>query len=309
MLSLQTFDIVIGMVIVFLTVSLVCSSMNELLSSALALRANTLKDALDSLLGSNLAEKVIAHPAIPAAPESGKNPAYIEPTLFASALLDSVLPPQPAAGAAPGSPEGAPADAAPLSQFAVARTAITAPSPQALLANSPARASLSAFLRTANGNYTSLHQQIAAWFDAYMDRVAGAYKRRSQIVIAVIAICVVAILNVDSFKIYKQLTSQPAVAAALAARTDSMLKSANTTSSTSSLGSAADDLNAKIAALPVPIGWHQDDRANPWWQKVIGLLITAIAASLGAPFWFDALNNLANLRSVGPKPADTSASR
>jgi hypothetical protein len=296
-MSLQTLDIVIGMIIVYLTVSLICSSINELLSATLALRAGTLLNALNSLLGSNLAQQVLNHPAVPAAPNGGtKCPAYIEPTLFASALLDTVIPPQTA-----GTPAASPAPGAPSPQFAAAHAAITAP--DALLAASPARNSLSAFLRTADGDYTALHDQVAAWFDAYMNRVSGAYKRRSQTIIAIIAVCVVSILNVDSYKIYKQLTNQPAFAAALTAKADAFVNSGPFTSTPASVGSAVDDVNAKIAAIPVPIGWHEDDKVNPWWQKVIGLLITAVAASLGAPFWFDALSNIANLRSVGAKPS------
>jgi hypothetical protein len=40
---------------------------------------------------------------------------------------------------------------------------------------------------------------------------------------------------------------------------------------------------------------------------LVGWCITAIAASLGAPFWFDALNKVARLRASGPPPsaADT----
>jgi len=67
--SIPSLDVVIGMAIVFLTVSLVCSSMNELLAAALELRASTLEGALNSLLGSNLAKEVINHPLIP----SGSN--------------------------------------------------------------------------------------------------------------------------------------------------------------------------------------------------------------------------------------------
>ena len=34
-----------------------------------------------------------------------------------------------------------------------------------------------------------------------------------------------------------------------------------------------------------------------WWQKVFGLLITIFAVTLGAPFWFDVLSKVANLRN------------
>jgi hypothetical protein len=36
-----------------------------------------------------------------------------------------------------------------------------------------------------------------------------------------------------------------------------------------------------------------------WLLKVLGLLITAVAAAQGAPFWFDILKNLVNVRSNG----------
>jgi len=43
---------------------------------------------------------------------------------------------------------------------------------------------------------------------------------------------------------------------------------------------------------------------NGWASKVIGLLITGVAASLGAPLWFDALQKLINIRSAGLKPSE-----
>jgi hypothetical protein len=39
------------------------------------------------------------------------------------------------------------------------------------------------------------------------------------------------------------------------------------------------------------------------WETVFGWLITALAISLGAPFWFDLLNKLVKLRAAGPRPA------
>ena len=57
----------------------------------------------------------------------------------------------------------------------------------------------------------------------------------------------------------------------------------------------------------VPIGWTMDRSALPadlgqWTIKIAGLLITALAASMGAPFWFDLVNKLVNLRSAGKVP-------
>ena len=32
-----------------------------------------------------------------------------------------------------------------------------------------------------------------------------------------------------------------------------------------------------------------------WFHKILGLLVTTLAISLGAPFWFDLMNNLIRL--------------
>ena len=42
---------------------------------------------------------------------------------------------------------------------------------------------------------------------------------------------------------------------------------------------------------------------------VVGWLITALAGMLGAPFWFDLLNKLINIRNAGPKPESTTATK
>lgn len=41
------------------------------------------------------------------------------------------------------------------------------------------------------------------------------------------------------------------------------------------------------------------------WSTPIGWLLTALAISLGAPFWFDLLNKLVKLRAAGGKPEDS----
>ena len=42
---------------------------------------------------------------------------------------------------------------------------------------------------------------------------------------------------------------------------------------------------------------------NPgFWEKVVGLLFTALAISLGAPFWFDMLNRVVSIRAAGRAP-------
>ncbi len=85
-----------------------------------------------------------------------------------------------------------------------------------------------------------------------------------------------------------------------------------------------DTINSALGqARPFPIGWsmsgpleNQDQQAEEaprqlftvykqpdlWFGKLIGWLWTAVALSLGAPFWFDMLSKVMNVRGAGQKP-------
>ncbi|MGB0178380.1 MAG: hypothetical protein ACPF9D_14535, partial [Owenweeksia sp.] len=41
-------------------------------------------------------------------------------------------------------------------------------------------------------------------------------------------------------------------------------------------------------------------------QKLLGWFVTALAITLGAPFWFDLLKRVINIRNTGNKPEDNS---
>jgi hypothetical protein len=65
---------------------------------------------------------------------------------------------------------------------------------------------------------------------------------------------------------------------------------------------------AYAESLGLPLGWSNDSlpsRALPngqyyseWLMKLLGWLMTALAICVGAPFWFDILNRLANIRTA-----------
>ena len=55
----------------------------------------------------------------------------------------------------------------------------------------------------------------------------------------------------------------------------------------------------RIVNLPVDL--------NGWLAKVLGMLLTGAAAAQGAPFWFDILKKLVNVRGTGAKPEEQQA--
>jgi hypothetical protein len=69
------------------------------------------------------------------------------------------------------------------------------------------------------------------------------------------------------------------------------------------LKSAARD----IGAIAVPMGWEKRQKEyfkTHWITSIVGWLIMAFAGSLGAPFWFDTLNRVVNIRAAGVAPAE-----
>jgi hypothetical protein len=280
-MSMQTLDIITGLVMVFLVVSLISSALNELLAAALDLRSSTLVEGITQLVGS-VADNVLAHPLVESASAPGKDPSYIEPSVFANALIDEVT-------------KGIPDHVKP--EVNQVRSEITK------LGDTPLRTSLLQLLDSSQGLYENFVSNVAKWFNGHMDRLSGAYKRRAQWITAIFAVVVVSILNVDALKIFNQLSTQPAYAQQIAQRADVFLKSQQGQApATTDLQQAITRLNTYVGSMPAPIGWHYGDWDN-FWAKITGLFISAVAGSLGAPFWFDALNRLVNLRATGPKPS------
>jgi hypothetical protein len=81
------------------------------------------------------------------------------------------------------------------------------------------------------------------------------------------------------------------------------------------LGSVTSSLPTCVSDPATPANAGQDNSVTPrldgrripihfldFMVKVLGLFLTAVALSLGAPFWFDTLSRLANLRSAGDPP-------
>ena len=74
----------------------------------------------------------------------------------------------------------------------------------------------------------------------------------------------------------------------------------------------SDVLGQIRSANTLPIGWQPGDPARglpqdawSWLKKVVGFLVSAVAITMGAPFWFDLLNKLINLRLAGNRPPDS----
>jgi hypothetical protein len=72
------------------------------------------------------------------------------------------------------------------------------------------------------------------------------------------------------------------------------------------------DTATKLQATGITWGWGngyivgtkdwKEQNSYDLISKLFGILLTTVAASMGAPFWFDMLNKLINIRAVGKSP-------
>ncbi len=275
MLNSTTLEVAIGLVFCYASVALIVSSINEAIASALKLRSSSLLDGVKTLLNDptltglalNLYNHGLVSPHDPGNAVNAKalsnKPSYIDPKHFAIALIDSIQ-----------------TKADDFTQLGADIDAIPDPQIKQLLQGIYARAS---------GKIENVHAELATWFDSGMDRLSGNYKRRSQLYCFIIALAIAILFNIDSFHLLTTLWQHPAIAAGI-------------TPPASSADIPWDML------MSLPIGWSNGTTFTNAVSAILsikfaGWLVTASVSLFGAPFWFDLLQKLVNLRGTGNKPA------
>ena len=162
-------------------------------------------------------------------------------------------------------------------------------------------------MNEAGQNLNDFKNQLEIWYDETMDRVAGWYKRRIQIITFCIALIVVFVMNVDTIAIAKKLSSESNTRIELVKIATDYAKATETVADTTvqadenikeEVRQIINDIKEQQSVISTGFpGFHL--KTKEFWLYILGCLITAIALSLGAPFWFDLLNKLVKMRSAG----------
>lgn len=313
MSNFAALEVAIGLSFLYFVLSLVCSTVTEAIAAKLGWRAKTLEQGILNLLsgtdhisasGRSLAAQFWEHPLIQALSRPQKpgaagssRPSYIPSRTFVSALVDL--------GAQ--THLGRKESGRPPSAKAV--TSVDLLDAIEGIDNEQIRHALLTLYRDADGHVVSFRRGAEQWFDDSMERVSGWYRRHIQRVLWIAAAVLVLALNVDTIQVGRVLWTDDAARAAVTARAE---KVANQ-------GSGSLDLGGTLRSLEIPLGWNlfklgngpQDIPNDPvaWISKILGLLLTVAALSLGAPFWFDLLSKIVRVRSSGAPPPASDAVR
>lgn len=267
-------DIGLGLVFFYVILSLVVSAVQEWIASLLALRSKNLRSGIENMIGNEYAEKVYSHPLIKNLAKQNKLPSYIAPETLSMVLLEVVA---RESGDKPF-----------LAHKADELRGLVGKIDE----KHPLKDILAALIDEGDAAANALKERLSGWFDEGMTRVSGWYKRQAKVWIFLIAAAVTMSTNASTIHIAEELWRNDALRTQIAAQAQAAAH-----------GEVAKLETGNMERLEAfPIGWKELP-AGPleFFKSLLGWLITAAAVSLGAPFWFDLLGKVANLRGSGGK--------
>jgi hypothetical protein len=285
-----------------------------------------------------LAQAFYNHSLIKSLSRPGGHPSYIPARTFAMVLIDvlgnSLPAPAPGKdGAGAGGTNGK------EDQLDGIRFSIGA------LPDGDIKRALLALMAAGDNHLASFQRNLETWFEDAMDRVSGWYKTKAQVITIIVAFGITIFANADTIKIAQALFMSPVLRATLA-RDAAVVRTRQTSEGAPEPLDLSTQEKADLGEL---IGWSSEfqtfhslkaegqtqaevdlarnDATFPgldllrdprlfgrWLANVVpdhllGWLLTGVAVSLGAPFWFDTLNRFMNIRAAGTAPNEKGQDR
>lgn len=290
MFGSEVLEVGIGLVLIFLFLSLICTAAREGVEMYLRMRAADLERGIRELLddpnGTGRAREFFAHPLIDslfkgeyqpdklvdkgkavgkymAQDARGMLPSYIPSAHFAAAFVDLVtrgpLQPPPAgaaAGAKPTTfaPASAPAAGAATTQPLSFKTLMDAADK---VQDPYIRRILLTAIDGANNDVERAKAHLETWFNGSMERVSGWYKRRTQQYLFLIGLVAAVGLNVDAVMVARQLLQDKPLREAVVSQAKTIAGAAEKAGQDLAAlqQKSFAQLTAQMSTIGFPVGW------------------------------------------------------
>lgn len=332
MLGSTILEVAIGMFLVYLLVSLILTALTEVIAALVRLRARTLWDGLQNLVDGPGAEDWVKslydHPLIQGLSpgkgnEASRNtgPSYIPSRTFTLALLDVIRSRQQA---------GESLDAT------LDRLRGTRLGGALAVLRDDAGQDMERFKENVETWFNHSMDRVGGWYKRKIQAVHLIAGMLLALVLNVDSVLLMRTLQTNS-SVRETLVAQ-AESFVDRPEVQVMTSGAPPTPTGDPVADAKRQLEAfqlfqgELMRLEVPVGWTTVSSAetlktrrvwpglltrrtdtlgewgSQWWLTLRyhfwGWLLTALAASLGAPFWFDMLNKVISIRSAGKAPEE-----
>jgi hypothetical protein len=154
-----------------------------------------------------------------------------------------------------------------------------------------------------------LRREVENCFDTSMERASGVYKRNAKGVAILIGIALAFVANADTFHIIDRLSTDTVLRESIVYKAEQTIDQEFINGNLQNI-----DTQQLLRDLSLPIGWTEDNLKeqlnwHPWKIQnlpVISLLTmfagwitSGIAIAMGAPFWFDLLSKVMNVKNAG----------
>lgn len=312
-MDLPTFvNIAIGLIFIYLILSLLASEIQEIIAALLELRAKRLKDGIKTLLGadSSLIDKLYEHTLIktlnhqtwsrywvrPRQNSVAIGPSYIPAKTFTDALIEIAF-----------------SNEISKPQSLLSIQEIIDEIEKSTLLSPKLKTDLSMLALRSHGKVDAFKQEIENWFDSSMQRASGVYKRDVKAFSILIGFLIAMLTNADTIHIVNRLSKEKVVNNVVSSYVLELQNNCSNKHMFESKSCIIDNVdNQDLTKLSLPIGWQSYDfqfqSIGQSFSKLIGWVLTGIAISMGSSFWFDVLNKFINVRYTGKKPESSTHS-
>lgn len=159
-----------------------------------------------------------------------------------------------------------------------------------------------------------LQSELQAWFDNSMKRASGVYKRNARGIAIAIGFVVAVATNSDTLFIVNSLSQNSLLRDTISNYAETELQR------NPDITAVKQDVRDQLNDVALPIGWDAELRSrqvpvaqpltvpntavtlpNPIHQlkRVFGWLISGVAISMGAAFWYDLLKKIISVKNTG----------
>lgn len=319
-------DVAIGLTLIYLGVSLFVTIINEYIAQMLNLRGRQLHVALNQLIDDEAIKQTLEQsPALKSFFKdqpgnkgfhvvinvfkqllvfflpANRLPSYVDTNVLGRMLVGSL--------SSPGKADNA------VSQILEKIDE---------LPDSSLKTQLQAIARTSGSTIENLVAAVSDWLDRSLTMLSESYKRNLQIISFGIGLAIAVMLNINTITLTQDLYHNKEIRDATTALAIQITEQTNKESFEKCGKLPLDKFMSDITCAPfkrlmdvmqkhdttlgkIPIGRPEGflksfpNSPTDW----CGWLLTALAVSLGAPFWFDLLNKVVSIRHGMRKPETT----